>query len=61
MSSDEGSQGHKVGWLVGCIGESMTSDKSWLLNIAVGQLGSQWPLIRAPDGTKLINLGHTSF
>lgn len=41
MSSDEGSQGHKVGWLVGCIGESMTSDKSWLWNIAVGQLGSQ--------------------
>ena len=27
-----------VGWLVG---ESMTSDKSWLWNIAVGQLGSQ--------------------
>ena len=38
MSSDEDSQGHKVGWLVG---ESMTSDKSWLWNIAVGQLGSQ--------------------
>lgn len=58
MSSDKGSQWHKVGW---SIGESMTSDKSWLWNTVVDQLESQWPLMRAPNGTKLTNLGRESF